>query len=104
MRKGNIDKTAIALGVSQRRVHGLVAQGVLPKPKCGVHNIAKCIALYDRYRIATDKAYRIQKEREQCQRDLDAGRPLRLSSELAAEEFGISERRLRERLRQAGLL
>ena len=104
MQKGNVDKTAVALGISQRRVQGLVAEGVLPKPKRGQHRIGKCIQLYDQYRLSCNKAYRIQKEREECQRDLDAGRPLRLSIELAAEEFGIPERRLRERFQQAGLL
>ena len=68
MRKGNIDKTAKALGISQRRVHGLVAEGVFPRPQRGMHDIAKCRRLYERYRLATDKAYRIQCEREACQR------------------------------------
>ena len=104
VRKGNIDKVAIALGISHRRVHSLVAEGVLPKPKRGMHRIGKCVQLYEQYRLSCNKAYRIQKEREECQRDLDAGRPLRMSIELAAEEFGIPERRLRERFQQAGLL
>ena len=104
MQKGNVDKTAVALGISQRRVHGLVAEGVLPKPSRGVHKIAKCRRLYEEYRIRTDKAYRLEKEREQCQRDLDAGLPLRLSIELAAEEFGVSEERIRRGLRRIGLI
>jgi len=104
MRKGNIDKTAVALGISQRRVRGLVAEGVLPQPSCGIHNIAKCRRLYEQWRLERNKAYRIQKEREQCQRDVDAGRPLRMSVELAAIEFGVSEERIRQGLRRQGLL
>jgi hypothetical protein len=100
MRKGNIDKTAIALGISQRRVHGLVAEGVLPKPRNGRHNIAKCRVLYETYLRRTNKAYRIQCEREEFQRRLDAGLPVAWSVELAAEEFGVSEKRIREGLRR----
>jgi hypothetical protein len=104
MIKGNIDKTAAALGLSQRRIHGLVAEGVLPKPRRGIHRVAKCASLYEQYRLATDKEYRLQKEREQCQADLDAGRPLRMSIELAAREFGVSEEQIRKGLRRQGLL
>jgi hypothetical protein len=102
MRKGNIDKTAVALGISQHRAHGVVAEGVLPKPRNGMHNIAKCRTLYQAYRLSKDKAYRIQMEREQLQRDLDAGKPGRWSIELAADEFGVSEKFLRRRLRAIG--
>jgi len=104
MRKGNIDKAAIALGVSQRRVHGLVAEGVLPKPKRGMHKIGKCKALYEAYRLAHDKAYRIAKAREELEADSAAGRPLRWTIELAAVEFGVTEECIRRGLRRQGLL
>ena len=103
MRKGNIDKVALALGISQRRVHGLAAEGVIPHPKDGRHDVPTCRKLYKAYKLASDKTFRIQKERERAQRDLDAGRPVRWSIELAAEEFGLSEALLRRRLRQIGL-
>ena len=104
MRKGNIDKTAVALGVSQRTVHGLVAEGVLPKPKNGIHNIRKCQELYEVYRLRHDKAYRIQRDREELAADLAAGRPLRWTIELAAVEFGVSEELLHRRLHEMGKL
>ena len=103
MRKGNIDKTALALGISQRRVHGLVAEGVLPKPRNGRHNIAKCAVLYEAYLRRTNKAYRIQCEREEVQARLDAGLPIATTIELAAEEFRVDERWLRKRLREIGV-
>jgi len=102
MKKGNIDKTAIALGISQRRVHGLVAEGALPRPRNGRHDIAKCRVHYEAYLRRTNKAYRIQCEREECQRRLDAGLPIAWSVELAADEFGCDERWLRKRLREIG--
>ena len=104
MRKGNVDKIAAALGISPRRIRGLVAENVLPKPKRGIYNIGKCVRAYEQYRLETNKRYRMQRQAEQCQRDLDAGRPLRMSIELWAIELGISERWLRERFRQAGLI
>lgn len=104
VRKGNVDKLAECLGISPRRVHGLVAEGVLPKPKRGMHKIGKCIKAYEQYRLECDKAYRLQKEAAQCQRDIDAGRPLRMSIELAAIEFGVTEERIRQGLRREGLL
>ena len=82
-----------------------MAEKVLPKPKRGIYRIGKCVELYRKEcRLERDKTVRIQREREQCQRDLDAGRPLRMSIELAAEEFGIPEQRLRKAFRQVGLL
>jgi len=62
------------------------------------------VELYEQYRLECNKAYRLQKEAEECQRDLDAGRPLRMPLEMVAVQFGIPEKRLREAFRQAGLL
>jgi hypothetical protein len=103
MRKGNIDQVARELGISQRRVHGLVAEGVLDRPVNGVHDIAKCVAAYLAYCIARDKEFLLAYEAAKLQEDADAGRPLRWSIALAAREFGMPESVLRERVRRAGI-
>jgi hypothetical protein len=77
---------------------------VLPPPKRGMHNVWQCPVLYHNYLKRRNKEYRIQDEREQCQRDLNARRRLRMSIELAAMEFNVSEERIHRGLRRMGLL
>jgi hypothetical protein len=51
----------------------------------GVHNVWQCLALYHNYLKRTNKEYRIEDERDQCQRDLVVGRPLRMSNRACGE-------------------
>lgn len=103
MKKGNIDLVARKLGISQRRVHELVAEGVFDRPRNGMHKIAKCVVDYLVYRIARDKDFLLAYEAAKVQQDADAGRPIRMSIALWARELGMPERVLRHRITQAGI-
>ena len=85
-----------------RRVHGLVAEGVLDRPVNGRHDIAKCVVAYLAYCIARDKDFLLAYEAAKVQEDADAGRPMFFSIALGAREFGISENVLRRRLEESG--
>jgi hypothetical protein len=103
MRKGNIDQVALKLGLSQRRIHELVAEGVFDRPVNGIHEIGKCVVAYLAYCIVRDKEFLLAYEAAKLQEDADAGRPMRFSIALGAREFGIPERVLRSRLERAGI-
>jgi AraC-like DNA-binding protein len=104
MRKGNIDQLARELGISQRRVHRLVAEGVFDSASrrhprhCEVQKALPGVSARARQKA------RIARDAAQAQADLDAGRPIRWTIELAAREFGVSGSLLRRRLREVGVI
>ena len=84
--------------MSKRRIYDLMEERVLPKPRNGKHNVKECRKRYHAYKVEHDKESRIARDAAQAQADLDAGRPIRWTVELAAREFCVSEARLRREL------